>query len=111
MPKMVFLVSLGTGLSTPNALAGSAFEFVQDPSSVEIGVVTDAAGVLQTISSGPDILSEESPVQIAPASNLPKYPDDFFSDEADAGDRLKVALRNTSAGTRTILVEVRTEAL
>jgi len=108
---MLFSVSLATGLSTPNALSGSAFEFVQDPSTVEIATLTDAAGVLQTISSGPDILAEESPVQIATVNNLPKYPDDFFTDEADEGDRLKVGLRNTSAGTRTIIVEVRTEPL
>lgn len=111
MARMLFSVSLLTATSTPNALAGSAFEFVQDPSVIEIATLADAVGVLQTISSGPDILAEESPVQIATINTLPKYPDDFFTDEADEGDRLKVALRNTSAGTRVILVEVRSEPL
>jgi len=111
MPRMLFSVSLLTATSNPNALAGSAFEFVQDPSTIEIATLADATGVLQTISSGPDILAEESPVQIATINTLPKYPDDFFTDEADEGDRLKVALRNTTGATRTILVEVRTEPL
>lgn len=108
---MTFKVALGASGSVANALSGSAFEFVQDPSTVEIAVLADATGVLTTISSGPDILAEESPVQVATINTLPKYPDDFFTDEADEGDRLKVALRDTSGAARTVLVEVRTEPL
>jgi hypothetical protein len=111
MGRMLFKIALTPNQSLPNALAGSAYEFVQDPSTVEIAVLADATGVLQTISSGPDILSEEAPIQIATINTLPKYPDDFFSDEADSGDRLKVALRDTTGVARTVLVEVRTEPL
>lgn len=111
MGRMLFKVALGANAQIANALSGSAYEFVQDPSTVEIAVITDAAGVLQTISSGPDILCEEAPVQIKTVNTLPVYPDDFFTDEADSGDRLKVALRDTSGVARTVLVEVRTEAL
>jgi len=108
---MVFKVALAANGFTPNALAGSAFEILQDPSLVEIAVLADAAGVLTTISSGSDILAEERAVQIATINTLPKYPDDFVSDEADTSDRLKVALRDTSGVARTVLVEVRTEPL
>ncbi|SRR5258706_8310249 len=111
MARLLFKVALTANQQLPNALAGSAFEFVQDPATIEIAVLADAAGVLQTISSGPDILSEEAPVQIATINTLPKYPDDFFTDEADSGDRLKVALRDTSGAGRTVLVEVRSEPL
>jgi len=39
---------------------------------------------------------------------MPKYPDDFqLTDVAEERDRLSVLLRNTNAGTATVLITVK----
>lgn len=92
------VTNLAAGASTPNALAGSAFEFIKAPSLVRFYVVGDAAGAIRVgISSGSDILLEESPV--SRAARMPVIPDDLtVEDVAAPGDRLRISIRNPSAG-------------
>jgi hypothetical protein len=96
---------------TANPLSGSVFEFITEPSTVEIGVAADATGVLMTINSGPDTLCEESPVSLKTINVVPVYPDDFFSDTALPSDRLSVKLRDTSGAQRIVMTQVRVTPL
>lgn len=89
---------------TANPLSGSQYEYLPFPAYLEFGIVTDAAGVLETITSGSDVLLEEAPVGIRTINTGPIYPDDFMvTDYAAAGDRLKVQLRDTSGAQRVVM--------
>lgn len=109
MPSIVKRVSLGTGLSNDNVLAGSPFEFLPYNARVEIGMIADVVSVLASVTSGADVLQEEGPVQVnATVGAMPKYPDDFvLEDVAAAGERLAIRLRNTNVGTAITAVIVR----
>lgn len=107
MPTMTFRTALGAN-ATALPLTGSQYEILTFPAVVEIGILADATGVLATVSSGPDILMEEGPVQVGTINTLPKYPDDFYlTDEAAPTDRLKVQLRDTSGAARVVMTAVR----
>lgn len=99
-------VLAANGVATP--LSGSIYEFITEPSLVEIGVAADATGVLAQINSGPDtILEADSPVSVKTINTLPVYPDDFFQDEAMPQDRLSVKLRDTTGAQRIVMTQVR----
>jgi hypothetical protein len=98
-------VLAASGTATP--LSGSIYEFITEPSTVEIGIAADATGVLATINSGPDTILEESPVSLKTINVVPVYPDDFYSDEAMPGDRLSIKLRDTTAAQRIVMTQVR----
>ena len=107
-------VAVAAGASNNNVLSGSAFEFLGADSLVEIGMLASATGLLASVSSGSDIMLEDgSPVDVVSVANQgPKYPDDFaLTDEALAGDRLRIAVRNPTAGSIDLFYAVRTTAL
>lgn len=92
--------ALTTGTSNNNVLSGSILEFVKRQSMVKFYVVASAVGGLASVSSGADILLEESAV--SQANRFPVDPDDLtVKDVAMPGDRLKLALRNPTGGTVT----------
>jgi hypothetical protein len=104
-------VAIGAGVTNNNVLSGSAFEFVQDVSTVEIGLLASAAGLLAGVSSGSDILLEDnSAVDIVRIANQgPIYPDDFIlTDVAMPMDRLRIAARNPTGGAITLFYAVKT---
>jgi hypothetical protein len=93
--------------SIVSVLSGSLFEFVTEPSNIEIGVAADATGVLATINSGPDTILEESPVSLKTINVVPVYPDDFYSDQALPTDRLVVKVRDTTGAQRIVMTQLR----
>ncbi|HMG19528.1 MAG TPA: hypothetical protein VK573_12440 [Gemmatimonadales bacterium] len=103
--RRVVMLASGT---EENVMVGSIYEYLPWFADVEIGIAADANGVLATINSGSDTLAEEQPVVFKAINVQPVYPDDFlWADEAAAGDRLKIKLRDTSAAARTVMVIVR----
>lgn len=96
--KIQGVTNLAAGASNNNVLQGSAFEFLRRNSRVRFYVVGNAAGDQRvTIQSGADVLMEESPV--SRAARFPIVPDDLTCEDIGmAGDRLKLAIRNTGAG-------------
>lgn len=107
MPIINVRSSVATGASA-QPLSGSQYEYLPFNALVEIGVTSNVNLVLATVSSGSDILMEEGPVTLGTADVFPKYPDEYtLQDVAAAGDRLKVAIRNTNAGTATVMTSVR----
>lgn len=105
------LIAVRTALAangTANPLTGSQYEYLPFDAFVEFGLLTDANGVLATVQSGTDVLQEEGPVQVGTINAQPKYPDDFYlNDAAAAGERLKVALRDTSGAARVVQTVVK----
>lgn len=101
MPQHTFESAIAAG-ATVNPMAGTLYEYLPFPADVEIGLITTATGILATISSGPDLLAEEQPIQYNATARLPIYPDDFlWNDEAAQGDKLQIRLRNTTGGSLT----------
>lgn len=107
MPIINVTSSIAAGASA-NPLSGSQYEYLPFNALVEVGITSNVNAVLATVSSGSDILQEEAPVTVGTADVFPKYPDEYtLQDVAAAGDRLKVSLRNTNAGTATVMTSVR----
>lgn len=105
------LVAIAAGATNQNVLAGSAFEFLDTDSLVEIGLLGSATGLLAGVSSGSDILLEQdSMVDVVRVANQgPLYPDDYLlTDEALQGDRLKIYVRNPTGGSINLFYGVRT---
>ena len=99
MPLIQSSQSIGAGVTVDNVYTGSQFEFLPYDAFLEFGVV--GAGVLGDflvdIYSGQDVLAESMPISIL--DRMPVYPDDFtLNDVAAGGERIKVRIRNTSAG-------------
>jgi hypothetical protein len=105
MPRIQTRTSMATNTSaTP--LVGNQYEYLPWDSMVEIGVNANVNLVLATIYSGSDLLLDEGTVTLGTVDIGPKYPDDFFSDVAAAGERISVKLRNTNAGTAVVMTTV-----
>lgn len=97
MPVMQREVSVGIGLTDPNLLAGSVFEFARGNILISAGVTAAAAGTFVTLNSGSDVVMEESPPVVA--ARFPIIPDEmYYTDVATAGDRIIVAARNPTGG-------------
>lgn len=107
MPSITVRTALAAS-GTARPLEGNQYEYLPFDALVEIGIQTDATGVLATVYSGGDLLMEEGPVQLGTINVQPKYPDDFYlTDEALAGDRLSIRLRDTSGAARVVQTAVR----
>lgn len=78
-----------------NVLNGSAFEFVKGPTVVTGGITAAAAGLLVTVQSGGQSVSEESPVLVK--ATPPSLEDDmYYNFGAIQGDRIVMRVRNTT---------------
>lgn len=99
MPAISDLTAVGIGATVENILTGSQFEFLPYDAFLEFGLTS--AGVvgdfIVDVFSGQDVLLESGSVSIL--NRQPLYPDDFFlNDAAAAGERIKIRVRNSSAG-------------
>lgn len=90
-------LSIAAGASNNNVLNGSAFEFARTRQVVSMGVVAAATGMFIGIQSGSDVILEESPPMVL--TTMPIIPDHMaFNDVMEAGDRLKISVRNPTGG-------------
>jgi hypothetical protein len=105
-------VSIASGATNNNVLAGSAFEFVKEASQVAIGLLGSATGLLAGVSSGSDILMEDgSLVDVVRVANQgPIFPDDYIlTDVAMPMDRLRISVRNPTGGAITLFYGVKVD--
>lgn len=106
MPAIQGSVSVPAQSANDNVLSGSQFEYLPYDAELEFGVQGSATGLLIDIYSGVDVLCEGYAVPLQ--NRFPIYPDDFaFTDYAAAGDRLKIRVRNTTAGALTVFWNVK----
>lgn len=110
MPTMNVRTALAAN-ATDFPLRDSLFEFVDEPSTIEIGVAADANGVLFQVSGGSEVLLEESPASLKTINLLPTYPDDFWSEVVLPGDKIAIKLRDTSGAARVVMTQVRVTPL
>jgi len=110
MPLIQGSVSVAAGAVNDNVLSGSQFEFLPYDAQLNFGLVGSATGLVVDAYSGQDTLCET----LAPSTQnrFPVYPDDFnLSDVAAAGERIKIRVRNTSAGALTFFYAVQINPL
>jgi len=108
MPLIQFAqVMTANGTATP--LTGSQYEYLPWPAAIEIALNASVVNqVVATVTSGADVLQEESPVQVVTTAGVPvPFDQPQLTDIAAAGDRLKIGLREIAAGTPTCFGWVR----
>lgn len=100
MPMILKETSVAANAPYTNLLSGSQFEFARQRGVVSWGAMQSATGLLATINSGADVIAEEFALPIA--TRYPIIPDEmYFTDVVEAGDRLNLAVRNSTAGALT----------
>lgn len=91
-------ITIATAQPIQNLVAGSSFEYPQQPSQVSLGVICDPAGGLVTVYAGSRLILEESPCYEA-TTTYPIVPDQMFLNfPILPGERLNVSARNPTGG-------------
>lgn len=107
MPIVMKTQSVAAGGSF-NPLQDSIYETLPFNAFLEFAAEGSAVGLLQSISSGSDILAESSPVGVGVVNVMPKYPDAFFlNDVAARGERIKMLITNPTGGALTVMAVVK----
>jgi len=97
MPAFLNEQTIGATTTIPNILQGSAFEFARGPGIMSMGVAAAAAGIIDNIQSGPDIVAEAFAVPIL--TRYPIVPDEmYFTQALRGGERIVCRAQNTTAG-------------
>lgn len=97
MPMIMIEVSVGAGGFNNNLYNGSAFEYARQRSIASFGVTAAATGSFFQLSAGADIICEDSAPPVL--TRYPIIPDEmYFTDVVEVGDRLKLSVRNPTAG-------------
>lgn len=101
MPAIQVETAVAAGASNPNLFTGSAFEIARGRSAVSLGITASATGTFVNITSGADVLLEDSPPYVAAV--FPIVPDQmFYNDIMEPMDRLRLAVRNPTGGSITM---------
>jgi len=97
VPAIQVETSVAAGGSNNNLFTGSAFEFARTRCALSLGVLAAATGTFIGITSGSDVLLEDSPPYVGAV--FPIVPDQmFYNDIMEQGDRLRVSVRNPTGG-------------
>jgi len=93
MPVIMKEVSVPATSQVDNLVSGSAFEFARTRQIISVGITAAATGTFVTLTSGSDVVLEESPPYVATV--FPVIPDQmFYTDVMEQGDRLVLKARN-----------------
>lgn len=107
MSTMTDRRSVAANTRTTNILAGLPFEFVADDSIVRVFAAASAVGLnIDILVGGESVVSDS---EMSAANRFPLRPDDMIAEiGGNAGDRIFVALRNTTGAAITgqVLVDV-----
>lgn len=105
MPSLSFSRSVAAGATDfPLSQLAWTFEQLPYPAVVRVMLRTTAVGVLARIRSGSEEVQDETPIQSGGTAGVTPSPLNTTPTEflGAAGDRLSVALRNTTAGALTV---------
>jgi len=100
MPLISLVTAVATVTTVDNVLTGSQFEFLPYDAFLEFGLTSEGVvgDFIVDVYSGQDVLLESGDVSIL--DRIPIYPDDFsLNDVAALAERIKIRVRNASAGT------------
>jgi hypothetical protein len=101
VPVIQNSVSVAANAVNDNVITGSQFEYLPYNARINFGLVGSATGLLVDVFTGQDIVAESfaPPTQ----NRFPLNPDDFtLQDVARGGERVKIRVRNTTAGALTL---------
>jgi len=105
MPLIQQQITIAANAVNDNVIAGSQFEFLPYNAALRFAMNGSATGLVADVYSGQDVLAEQ--MQINTLNRVPINPDDFLlSDVAGAGERIKLRVRNTTAGALTLFFAV-----
>lgn len=111
MPLVKKTQQIAAGASF-NVMQDSIYETLPFPAVVRFASAGSAVGLVESISSGSDILAESQPVAVGTINVFPKYPDDFvLTDVAGRGERIKHLVTNPTGGALTVMASVMIEPL
>lgn len=106
MPLIQVSNSIAANATNDNVLQGSQFEFLPYNALLEFAINGSAVGLVADVYSGQDTLMESGAINSLNRFGI--YPDDYsLNDVAAAGERIKVRIRNTTAGALTAFTSVR----
>ncbi len=106
MPMIQNSVSIAGNATNDNVIAGSQFEFLPFHAALEFGLCGSASGLVADVYSGQDTVAEA--LALNTQNRFPVFPDDFaLNDVAAAGERVKIRIRNTTAGALIAFYSVR----
>lgn len=111
MPARNFYVGNLGANAVNEPLTGWQFEYAPFDALAEIGMIHDGAAnsVEATVTTGSDTLMEESPINAGGTDGV--FPTDEqldLIDEVEAGDRIKIRLRETGGvATTDIMIRVK----
>jgi hypothetical protein len=95
-----------------NVLSGNQLEYLPWPAHIEFGAIGDSTGLTVTLFHGTELIAEEQPITKGTVDVAPKYPDDFIIfDDAAMGDRVKLLIKNPTAGAIKCFAVVRINKL
>lgn len=101
MPLIQQSVSIAASSVNDNVIAGSQFEFLPYDAALRFALNGSAIGLVADVYSGQDVLAEQMGVNTL--NRVPINPDDFLlTDVAAGGERIKIRVRNTTAGVLTL---------
>jgi hypothetical protein len=108
MPTIKRTVVLTDAAPQANPLAGSQYEFLPFNALLEFAILGDAGESIEAyVSSGSDILMENSPVDVLAVASPIIYPDHYgVRDVAAAGERIGLSVRKLTAGDAVCRVAV-----
>jgi len=107
MSTMSDVQSVAANTRTGNILAGKAFEFAARPSIINFYLVAGAVGMRADVLVGGEVVVSDE--EMSGANRFPQTDTDLFARfGASPGDRIFIALRNTTGAAITVntLVEV-----
>jgi hypothetical protein len=97
MPAIQIETSVAAGGSNSNLFAGSTFEYSRGRQALALGLTAAATGTFINITAGADVILEDSPPYVS--TLFPIVPDQmFYNDIMEPMDRLRVSVRNPTAG-------------
>jgi len=101
MPLIQQSISIPASGVNDNLIQGSQFEFLPYDAALRFALNGSAIGLIADVYSGQDVLAEQMSVNAL--NRVPINPDDFLlTDVAAGGERIKIRVRNTTAGALTV---------
>lgn len=104
MPQLRFSTTMTANQLALNPLSGWQYEYLPWPAQVILLTRSTATGVVMTVYSGSETIEEAGPMQAGGTAGVTpselNTPATSFL--AAAGDRLKLKIDNTTAGTPTV---------
>jgi len=104
MPTISVRTSVGANATSPNVLAGSAFEFVAQPSLIKLAVTQRGAApddITADFQIGGESLAQAA--NVSDRASFPTFREDLFVEAgAQAGERLFLTFSNTTAGALNV---------